>query len=131
MPNTNRYIATILTVAAILGAICTGVCATKFGIESAVSCVVGVLIGMANIYALAKLVTVMVDGEVAKKKRTRAAILLGAKFLGLITIIGVLVVNHWVRGGALMAGLSMVALSIVIGGLLRSSDDSTSPRSLS
>jgi hypothetical protein len=129
MPNTNRYLATILTVAAILGAICTGVFATKFGFESGLSCGVGVLLGMANIYALAKLVTVMIDGEVAKKKRTRAAILLGAKFLGLVTIVGILVVNHWVRGGALMAGLTMVALSIVLGGLLRSSDESTPSRS--
>ncbi len=131
MPNTNRYIATILGIAAILGAICAGVCATKFGILSGISSAVGSLIGIANVYALAKLVTAMVDDAVDRKKRTRAAILLGAKFLALITVIGVLVVNHWVRGGSLMAGLSMVALAIVIGGLLRSGDDSTSPRSLS
>lgn len=132
MPNTNRYIATILAVAAVLGVLCTIVAGVKFGMLSAVSAAVGALLGIGNVYALAKLVTVLIDGEITRKRRIRAAVLLGLKFLALITVVGVLIVNHWVRGGALMAGLSMVALAIVIGGLIRSSDDdSTSPRSLS
>ncbi len=131
MPNNSRQITTILTLAGVLGALCAGACATKYGFESGLSAAVGALIGMANIYALTKLVTVLLDAGVEGKRRTRAAVLLGAKFLALITIIGVLIVNQWVRGGALMAGLSMVALAIVIGGLVHSGDDSTSPRSLS
>jgi hypothetical protein len=131
MPNTNRYIATILGIAAALGAVCTVVAFVKFDAASGLSVAVGTALGMGNVYALAKLVTMILDGEVTAKRRTRAAILLGAKFLALITVVGVLIVNHWVRGGALMAGLSMVALAIVIGGLVRSDDDSTSPRSLS
>lgn len=132
MPDTNRYIATILAVAAVLGVVCTVVAGVKFGMASGVSAAVGALLGIGNVYALAKLVTVLIDGEITRKRRIRAALLLGAKFLTLITVVGVLIVNHWVQGGALMAGLSMVALAIIIGALIRSSDDdSTSPRSLS
>ncbi len=131
MPNTNRSITTILGIASALGVVCAVVATAVFGVPSGVSAAVGAVLGIANVYALARLVTAVLDDEVSRNKRVRAGVLLGAKFLALATIIGVLVLKHWVRGGALMAGLSMVALAIVIGGLLRSDDDSTSPRSLS
>lgn len=131
MPNTNRAISTILGIASALGVVGAVVATAIFGVASGVSAAVGTVLGIANVWALAKLVTAVLDDEVARNKRVRAGVLLGAKFLVLATVIGVLVLKNWVRGGALMAGLSMVALAIVIGGLVRSGDDSTSPRSLS
>lgn len=129
--STRGAIATILGIASVLGVLAAAVTTGLFGVASGISAAVGAVIGIANVYALARLVTALVDDEANRTRRVRAGVLLGAKFLVLITVIGVLVLKHWVHGGALMAGISMVALAIVIGGLVQAGDGATSPRSLS
>jgi hypothetical protein len=126
MPS-PRLIQRIATLSALLGAVCALTMGGIYGVHSGISAAVGTLIGVLNIWALAKLVGILLDGTSTTARKGRAAVLLGAKSIALIAVVGVLVINGHVRGGALMAGLSIVALSIVLAGALPGGDDSSPP----
>jgi hypothetical protein len=140
MPTANRLVRRVAVISAVLGAISAVALAAFFGLASGFSSAVGTVLGVLNLWALARLVAGMLNDTNADGRRARAAILLGAKSLALVTVVGVLVVKGWVHGGALMAGLTVVALSIVLAGALpsggagdgddgRNDDDSSSRRS--
>lgn len=104
---------------ALVSAATAGLCAVGLGVSygpaSALSVLLGALIGVVNLWALARLVVALLaDGRGSSGAKARAAVLLGLKSIGLVTLVGVLVVNGYVHGGALMVGISMVALSIVV-----------------
>jgi hypothetical protein len=123
MSNPARLIQTILVIAAVLGAIGAVIMGALFGVRVGFSSAIGTAIGMANLWALARLVVITLDAKSSSVRRGRAAIFLGLKFIALVSLVGFLVIQGYVHGGALMAGISVVALSIVVGALLRSGDD--------
>lgn len=115
MMNANTLIQRVLIASAVLGAISAALMGLYYGPLSAVSSLVGSAIGVANFALLAKLATTMLDEN--NPNRRRAGVLLGVKFIALVTIVGVLVINNIVRGGAFMAGVSSVVAAITLVGL--------------
>jgi hypothetical protein len=78
------------------------------------------------VWKVGQLATTLLDDT--NPSRGRAGVLLGVKFIGLATVVGVLVVNNYVRGGAFMAGVSAVVAAITLVGLFNStSPDTTDP----
>lgn len=122
----SKLLRRIALLSAVLGGGCALALALLFGLHSGLSSLVGTALGVINLWVLARLVTRLLDGRRSTGRRGRAAVLLGAKAIALVTLVGVLVVNGWVKGGALMAGFSMVALSMVLGGLWQGTEDDTS-----
>lgn len=123
VPTVRKLLLRIALISTLLGVVCAVVLGVLIGFPSAFSSLVGTLLGVVNLYVLAWLVVGMMNDQKSNASRGRAAVLLGAKALALVTVVGILVVNRWVRGGALMAGLSVVALSIVLGAMLGSKDE--------
>src|SRR5690242_8959655 len=91
--------------AALLGAAGALALGALFGPGHAVSSAVGTLLGVANLWVLARLVVSLLDERKSRPTRTRAAVLLGAKGIALMVVVGALIVGRWVHGGAFMAGL--------------------------
>ena len=119
-----QRIALISAVLGTLGAVAVGVYVSpKSGISSAV----GTLVGVLNLWVLARLVVGMLDDKRTNGRRARAAILLSVKGVALVTVVGILVVRHIVNGGAFMAGMSIVAASIVVGGLFSGTPEPSAP----
>lgn len=111
-----RLVTRIAAFSGVTGLLCAFAAYMQYGLVSALSSLLGTAIGVVNLWALARLVVALLQDSEAGGggAKARAAVLLGLKSIGLVTLVGVLVVNGWVRGGALMAGLSVVALSIVV-----------------
>jgi hypothetical protein len=124
MSSANRLVQRVATSSAVLGAAASIALGVMYGPRSALSSAVGSALGVLNLWVLARLVSLILDENVAPRRRTRAAILLGAKALALITAVGFLIIGEWVRGGSLMAGLSVVAVSIVLAAARSDRDDS-------
>lgn len=111
----------VAIVAAALGALCAVGMGLGYGGLSALSVLLGVAIGLGNLWALAELVGWLLDRKPGGQK-ARAAILMVVKTAALFALVGVLLSRPWVRGGSFMAGLTVVAVSIALGGLWGSSD---------
>jgi hypothetical protein len=126
--NANTLIQRVLIASAVLGAIAATLRGFYYGALSAISSIVGSVIGVANFALLAKLATTMLDEN--NPKRKRAGVWLGVKFVALVTIVGVLVINNIVRGGSFMAGVSAVVAAITLVGLFNSTapDSTDSPK---
>jgi ABC-type dipeptide/oligopeptide/nickel transport system permease subunit len=122
--NAQTLIQRVLIASVVFGAIAAALMGYYYGPRSAISSLVGSVIAVANFALLAKLATAMLDEN--NPQRKRAGIWLGVKFVALVTIVGVLVINHIVRGGAFMAGVSAVVAAIALVGLCNpAASDST------
>ncbi len=95
----------------------------QFGATGAVSSVVGTAVGLLNLWALARVVTRLLDPRVTAGKGTATALLL-AKTAALFLGVGLLISRSWVHGGSFMAGITAVVVAIAVGGLW----DSVSPK---
>jgi hypothetical protein len=115
----------VLIASAVLGAASAVVVGLQFGVRSALSSLVGSAIGVANFALLARLMATVIDD--ANPSRGRAGALIGLKFIGLVTLVGVLVINGYVRGGSFMAGVSAVVLAITLAGLFPPPDANAPP----
>ncbi len=121
--NANNLVQRVLIASAVLGAISAALMGWYYGMLSAVSSLVGTVLGAVNFALLAKLAVTMLDDN--NPNRRRAGIFLGVKFVALVTIVGVLVVNNIVRGGAFMAGVSAVVAAITLVGLFNATGPDT------
>jgi hypothetical protein len=128
--NTPKLVRHIVAIAVGLGGVTAAVLGWQFGWIAALSSALGTAIGVVNLWALARLVAHLLEARGPANRRGAAAVLLGGKVIALVAIVGILVIKGRVHGGALMAGLSVVAVSIVLGALLRGDDDASSPGSL-
>jgi hypothetical protein len=126
--NAQSLIQRVVIASAVLGAISAALMGWYYGALSAISSLVGTVIGAANFALLARLATTMLDENAPGRRR--AGIFLGVKFIALVTIVGVLVINNIVRGGAFMAGASAVVAAITVVGLFNSTapDSTDSPK---
>ncbi len=124
--NANNLVQRVVLVSAAVGALSAGLMGFYYGWQSAVSSAVGTVLAAANFVLLAKLAVTMLDDNHPGRKR--AGVFLGVKFIALVTIVGVLVINNIVRGGAFMAGVSAVVAAITLVGLFYgTSTDPTDP----
>lgn len=111
------------TVAVLAGAVSAYWMARQFGAIGAVSSVIGTAVGLLNLWALARLVTRLLDPKVEAGKGT-AMVLLLAKTAALFVGVGLLINQSWVHGGSFMAGITAVVVAIAGGGLW----DAVSPK---
>ena len=125
--NTRPLVRGVLIASAALGAATAAVVGWWYGPMSAFSSAVGSIIGVANFALLARLMATVLDE--ANPSRSRAGAMLGLKFVGLVTLVGVLVVNGYVRGGSFMAGVSAVVLAMILAGLAAPADPDSPPPS--
>jgi hypothetical protein len=123
--DTRPLVRRVLIASAVLGAASAAVVGWQYGPRSALSSAVGSVIGVANFALLARLMATVLDE--ANPSRARAGAMLGFKFVGLVTLVGVLVVNGYVRGGSFMAGVSAVVLAITLAGLTAPADTDPTP----
>jgi hypothetical protein len=121
--NPNQLIRRVVIASGALGALVAALLWLYYDWQAAVSSAVGTALGAANFALLARLAVTMLDDS--NPHRRRAGILLGVKFVALVTIVGVLIVHHLVRGGALMAGISAVVAAITIVALFNGSGPDT------
>lgn len=112
----RQLVRRVATVAAVLGAACVAGLGFAYGGTSALSAAMGLLVGLGNLWALAELVGHLL-GKTSQGNKTRAAILLVLKTTVLFAVVGVILSRPWIQGGSFMAGLTVVALSIAVGGL--------------
>jgi peptidoglycan biosynthesis protein MviN/MurJ (putative lipid II flippase) len=87
-----------------------------FGATGALSSVIGTVVGLLNLWALARVVTRLLDPKVATGKGVAMALLL-AKTAALFLGVGLLISRSWVHGGSFMAGITAVVVAIAGGGL--------------
>lgn len=111
-------------VAAVAGLVSAVWMERAFGPMGAVSSVVGTVVGLLNLWVLARLVSRLLDPKVEVGKGTAMALLL-AKTAALFVGVGLLISRSWVHGGAFMAGITAVVVAIAGGGLW----DAVSPKS--
>lgn len=124
--NSDNLVQKVVLTSAALGVLSAALMGFYFGWMSAVSSAVGTVLAVANFALLAKLAVTMLDEN--NPGRKRAGVFLGIKFIALVTIVGVLVVNNIVRGGAFMAGVSSVVAAITLVGLFNTTpQDPTDP----
>lgn len=88
----------------------------EFGGRGAVSSVLGTVVGLVNLWVLARVVTRLIDPRVATGKGV-ALVLLLAKTAALFLGVGLLISRSWVHGGSFMAGITAVVVAIAGGGL--------------
>ncbi len=117
-PETNP-VGRIAVVAVVLASVATAIVGIVSGPAAALSCLTGAAIGVANLWAIGKLVPIMLDDERPGGRRARAAVILALKAIALVGLVGLLVVRRWIRGGPLMVGISVVALAIVLSTLFQ------------
>ncbi|MBL8681015.1 MAG: hypothetical protein JNK05_17670 [Myxococcales bacterium] len=124
--NANNLVQRVVLTSAALGVLSAALMGFYYGWMSALSSGVGTVLAVANFALLAKLAVTMLDEN--NPGRKRAGVFLGIKFIALVTIVGVLVINNIVRGGAFMAGVSAVVAAITLVGLFNgTSTDPTDP----
>lgn len=110
-------------VAVLVGAASAYWMAGQFGARGAVSSALGTVVGLLNLWVLARLVTRLLDPKVEAGKGA-AMVLLLAKTAALFVGVGLLLRQSWVHGGSFMAGITAVVVAIAGGGLW----DAVSPK---
>jgi len=111
------------TVAVIAGVVSAWLMGRQFGVMGGVSSAIGTVVGLLNLWVLARLVTRLLDPKVDAGKGT-AMVLLLAKTAALFVGVGLLLRQSWVHGGSFMAGITAVVVAIAGGGLW----DAVSPK---
>lgn len=113
--NVNILVKRVIIASAVLGAVAAAIAGLYYGPMSAISSVVGTILVATNFVLLARLAVTLLDDQ--HPNRRRAAVFLGVKFVALISIIGVLLINGIVRGGGFTAGFSAVVAAITLVGV--------------
>ncbi len=111
------------TVAVLAGLVSVYLMGRQFGVMGGVSSAIGTVVGLLNLWVLARLVTRLLDPRVDAGKGT-AMVLLLAKTAALFVGVGLLLRQSWVHGGSFMAGITAVVVAIAGGGLW----DAVSPK---
>ena len=109
--------------AVIAGLVSAYLMGRQFGVMGGASSAIGTVVGMLNLWVLARLVTRLLDPKVDAGKGT-AMVLLLAKTAALFLGVGLLLRQSWVHGGSFMAGITAVVVAIAGGGLW----DAVSPK---
>ncbi|MBK8691296.1 MAG: hypothetical protein IPN17_03050 [Deltaproteobacteria bacterium] len=115
-----RRIGVVALAAGLLSAV---VMERQFGPTGAYSSVIGTVVGLLNLWVLARVVTRLIDPKVSAGKGAAMALLL-AKTAALFLGVGLLISRSWVHGGSFMAGITAVVVAIAGGGLW----DAVSPK---
>ena len=110
-------------VAVIAGLVSAYLMGRQFGVMGGASSAIGTVVGLLNLWVLARLVTRLLDPKVDAGKGT-AMVLLLAKTAALFLGVGLLLRQSWVHGGSFMAGITAVVVAIAGGGLW----DAVSPK---
>ncbi len=95
------------------------------GAMAALGAVVGTALGTLNLWALAGLITRLIDTKAPSGSKGPAAVLYVAKALGFFILAGFLVSRPWLHREGFMAGFTAVVFAIVVGGAWGGSDDSS------
>lgn len=103
-------------VALVAGLVSAVVMERQFGATGAASSLIGTAVGLLNLWVLARVVTRLIDPNVAAGKGVAMALLL-AKTAALFLGVGLLISRSWVHGGSFMAGITAVVVAIAGGGL--------------
>ncbi len=111
------------TVAVVAGLVSVYLMGQQFGVIGGASSAIGTVVGLLNLWVLARLVTRLLDPAVDAGKGT-AMVLLLAKTAALFLGVGLLLRQSWVHGGSFMAGITAVVVAIAGGGLW----DAVSPK---
>lgn len=122
MTTESLIVRRIAVAAGALGAVCALGAYLWAGPEAALGSVLGTTLGTVNFWALAQLVTRLIDTK-SKAAKGPAAVLYIAKALGFFIVAGYLVSRPWVHREGFMAGFTAVVVAIAVGGLWGGPDD--------
>ncbi len=114
--DTDRLLGRVARIAAVLGGLCAVWMGVRAGVGAAVSSALGTLVGLANLWALARLVTRLVDAQVPTGKGQAGALLIG-KTAALFAVVGVLVWSGRVDAGAFLGGVTACVVATAAAGL--------------
>lgn len=123
MTTENQIVRRIAVAALALGAVCALACGWAWGPMAALASAIGTALGTANLWALAQLVTRLIDTKAPKGSKGPAAVLYVAKALGFFILAGFLVSRPWMHREGFMAGFTALVVAIAVGGLWGGFDD--------
>lgn len=125
MSTQSLIVRRIAMSAAALGAVCALACWGLGGPRAALGSVCGTVLGTVNLWALAELITRLIDSKAPAGTKGPMAVLYLAKALGFFVVAGVLVSRPWMHHEGFMAGFTAVVVAIAVGGLSVGSDRSS------
>ncbi len=114
--ESDRLLRRIAAIALGLGALSALGMGLRGGFGAAASSALGTAVGLANLWALARLVTRLVDPRLKTGKGQAGALLVG-KTAALIAVVGALVWSGRVQAGAFLVGVTACVLATTAGGL--------------
>jgi len=114
--DSDRLVRRIAAIAVGLGVLCALGMGMRGGLGAAASSAVGTAVGLANLWALARLVTRLVDPRLQTGKGQAGALLIG-KTAALFVVVGLLVWSGRVDASAFLGGVTACVVAIAAGGL--------------
>ena len=106
----------IVGVAAMTGVASLAWAGSAAGVRGALVSLLGTVIGLGNLWMLARLALRLLDPNVEAGKGAAVALLLG-KSTALFAVVILLLTRPWVHAGSLLAGLGSVIAAICVGAL--------------
>jgi len=122
MPDEKLIVRRIALSALVLGAVCALGCAWLVGPAAALSALVGTVFGLGNLWALAQLVTRLVDPNAPAGSKGPTLVLYIAKAIGFFIVAGFLLSRPWMHTVGFMTGFTAVVVAIAVGGLSAAGD---------
>jgi hypothetical protein len=110
----RQIVRRIVVVSSVLGLMCAGFILARSGLGAALTSVIGTLVGLGNLVAIATLIERLLSQH-ADKGRAGALLLL--KTLALFAVAGFVVSRPWASGSSFIAGFTAVVFGIAAGGL--------------
>lgn len=117
MPDEKLIVRRIALSALVLGGVCALACLWLAGPLSALSAALGTLFGLGNLWALAALVTRLIDPQSPAGSKGPTLVLYIAKAIGFFIVAGFLVSRPWMHTIGFMTGFTAVVVAIAVGGL--------------
>lgn len=112
----DGFVRRSLVATAAIGALSALVMGYRGGVAAAASTALGALVGATNFWALARLITKLIDRN-ADATRGRAAVLLVGKALALLAGSAWLISRPWMEFGGFLVGFTSMIAGITVGAL--------------
>ena len=125
MPDEKLIVRRIALSALVLGAVCALGCGLFAGPLAALSAALGTVFGLANLWAMAQLVTRLIDPNGPAGSKGPTLVLYIAKAIGFFIVAGFLVSRPWMHTMGFMTGFTAVVVAIAVGGLTSAGDKSS------